>query len=117
MNYYIYVDDIRDDDTFFKYLYNHTQMEWTPIICRSAEETIFFLNYYNDNTNSIIIDLDHDLGEGHEIDNDRVLNGYDICKWIVENQMLLVGFHIHSMNVVGAQNMRQLLTHYGYKEI
>lgn len=117
MNIYIYVDDIRDDDTFFKYLHNYSQMEWIPIICRSAKEAIFFLNYYNDNSHSVIIDLDHDLGEGHEIDDSLAPSGYDICKWIVESHISLAGFHIHSMNPVGAANMRQLLTHYGYKEI
>ena len=117
MNYYIYVDDIRENDTFFKTLRNYTHMEWIPIICRSAEEAIFFLNYYNKEFYNVIIDLDHDLGEGNEIDDSIALSGYDICKYIVENHIPLVGFHIHSMNPVGAMNMRQLLTHYGYKEI
>ena len=48
INIYIYVDDIREDDTFFKKLRNYTQMEWIPIVCKSAEEAIFFLNYYNE---------------------------------------------------------------------
>lgn len=116
MNIYIYVDDIREDDTFFHHLSRYTDMGWLPIVCRSAEEAIFFLNYYNDGT-SVVIDLDHDLGEGHEVDDRMVASGYDICKHIVENQIPLLGFHIHSMNPVGAQNMRQLLTHYGYREI
>ena len=117
MNIYIYVDDIREDDTFFKKLHNYTQMEWIPIICRSAEEAIFFLNYYNKNFDNVIIDLDHDLGEGHEINDSLAPSGYDICKYIVENHISLMRFHIHSQNTVGAFNMRQLLTHYGYKEI
>ena len=117
INIYIYVDDIREDDTFFKTLYNYTHMEWIPIICHSAEEAIFFLNYYNEEFYNVIIDLDHDLGEGYEMDNSLVSSGYDICKYIVENQISLMGFHIHSMNPVGVANMRQLLTHYGYREI
>lgn len=117
MNIYIYVDDIRDDDTFFKHLHTYTQMEWIPIMCRSAEEAIFFLNYYNESFYNVIIDLDHDLGEGHEMDDSLTPSGYDICKYIVENHISLMGFHIHSMNPVGSANMRQLLTHYGYKEI
>lgn len=44
-------------------------------------------------------------------------SGYDICKYIVENHIPLVGFHLHTMNPVGRENMRRLLTHYGYKEI
>lgn len=117
INIYIYVDDIREDDTFFKKLHSYTQMEWIPIICRSAEEAIFFLNYYNEIFYNVIIDLDHDLGEGHEINDSFAHSGYDICKYIVEDQIRLMGFHIHSMNPVGSANMRQLLTHYGYKEI
>ena len=115
MNIYIYIDDIREDDSFFNKLNNYTHMNWTPIICHTAAEAIFFLNYYNNDANNIIIDLDHDLGEGNE--NELEPSGYAICKWIVENQIPLVGFHIHSMNPVGANNMRQLLTHYGYKEL
>ena len=114
-NIYIYVDDIREDDTFFQSLPMFEGHHWDAIICRSAEEAIWFLNYYNDKVN-IIIDLDHDLGEGHEMDDGMVASGYDVCKYIVENQIRLVGFHIHSMNPVGVANMRQLLTHYGYKE-
>ena len=113
MNIYIYVDDIREDDTFFKTLYNYTHMEWIPIICRSAEEAIFFLNYYNEEFYNVIIDFDHDLG----MNDDIAPSGYDICKYIVENQIPMLGFHIHSMNPVGVANMRQLLTHYGYREI
>ena len=116
MNIYLYVDDIRYDDTFFKRLLTYTNMEWIPIICRTAIEATSFLEYYNGCAN-IIIDLDHDLGEGNELDDTRTPNGYDICKKIVEWEIPLVGFHIHSMNPVGSANMRQLLTHYGYKEI
>jgi len=117
LNIYIYVDDIREDDTFFKMLRNYTHMEWIPITCRSTEEAIFFLNYYNEEFYNVIIDLDHDLGEGNEMDDGIAPSGYDICKYIVENQIPMLGFHIHSQNVVGAFNMRQLLTHYGYREI
>ena len=56
-----------------------------------------------------IISFDHDLGEDK--------TGYDIAKYIVENNINIGGFNIHSMNVVGRKNIRDLLTHYGYKEI
>lgn len=55
------------------------------------------------------ISLDHDLGEDK--------TGYDIAKYIVENQIQLKGFRVHSANIVGRFNIVQLLTHYGYKEI
>lgn len=114
MNIYIYVDDIREDDTFFNHLDAFEGSDWVPIICRTYSQTINYLSLYNGRAN-IIVDLDHDLGEGNE--NEFEPSGYEICKWIVENQVELIGFHLHSMNVVGLNNMRQLLTHYGYKEI
>lgn len=116
MNIYIYIDDIREDDTFFNHLPIYESQHWDPIICRTAAEALNWLEFYNNRAN-IIIDLDHDLGEGNEMEDSIAPSGYDICKWIVENHIPLIGFHIHSMNVVGSANMRQLLTHYGYKEI
>lgn len=116
MNIYIYVDDIRDDDTFFNHLPLYENEHWDPIICRDAYDATSWLEFYNGRAN-IIIDLDHDLGEGNELDDTRTPNGYDICKKIVEWGIPLIGFHIHSMNPVGSANMRQLLTHYGYREI
>lgn len=113
MNYYIYVDDIRDDDTWYRQ--NLTGHDWLPYICRDYQQTIDMLGVAD--INNIIIDLDHDLGEGNEMDDTLAPSGYDICKYIVENHIPLVGFHLHTMNPVGRENMRQLLTHYGYKEI
>ena len=113
MNYYIYVDDIREDDTWYRR--NLAGHDWLPYICRDYQQTIDMLGVAD--INNVIIDLDHDLGEGNEMDDSLAPSGYDICKYIVENHIPLVGFHIHSMNSVGSANMRQLLTHYGYKEI
>ena len=55
----------------------------------------------------LALDLDHDLGPGK--------TGYDFCKWLVERGWT-GKFHCHTANPVGAANMRQLLTHYGWKE-
>lgn len=108
MKIYIYVDDIRDDDTYYN---RNLYPEWRPIICRDYNQTVQVLTQHL--IDEIFIDLDHDLG----FDNDNYeYSGYDICKFIIQHQIPLVGFHIHSMNPVGVQNMRQLLTHYGYKE-
>lgn len=103
MQHYIYVDDMRTLDK--------CPDGWRPHVVRTYEDTIDLILaiLYSGETASFILDLDHDLGE--------TKSGYDICKWVVENQLPLVGFHIHSMNPVGVMNMRQLLTHYGYSEI
>lgn len=51
------------------------------------------------------LSLDHDLGEDK--------SGYDVCKWIVENDSYPTDFiTVHSQNPIGARNMMQLLTRY-----
>ena len=114
MKHYIYVDDIRENADWYN---SHLASDWRPHVCRTAQGTIDLITAicYSGETAQFILDLDHDLGEGNE--NELEPSGYEICKWIVENQIPLVGFHIHSMNSVGASNMRQLLAHYGYKEL
>lgn len=58
---------------------------------------------------SLVVDFDHDLGEDK--------TGYDIAKWLIEEYHYTASFRIHSMNSVGANNIRQLLKHYGWTEI
>lgn len=55
----------------------------------------------------IVLSTDHDLGPKK--------TGYDFCKWLVEEGWT-GKFHCHTANPVGAANMRQLLTHYGWEE-
>jgi hypothetical protein len=57
------------------------------------------------------ISFDHDLGEGK--------TGYDITKWMVENDIEYPGwipeefhFNVHSANPVGKKNIESLLTNY-----
>ena len=51
-----------------------------------------------------VIDLDHDLGEEK--------TGYDICKYIIENNIHFDKIKIHTSNPVGRDNMIQLLQRY-----
>lgn len=92
---YIYIDDMRQ-----------------PLIpdalwVKSYDEAIAALTTIS-YTLSLVIDFDHDLGEGK--------TGYDVAKWLVEYNYF-GKFRIHSMNPVGANNIRQLLKHYGWTEI
>jgi hypothetical protein len=57
----------------------------------------------------LYISFDHDLGLGK--------SGYDIAKYLVEHQIKIAGFTVHSMNPVGRKNIIQLLTHYNYQYI
>ena len=113
MRYFIYVDDIRNDNRFYLTYRIRMGEYWQPVIIRSYDEMIKFF----DRTllhDEFFLDLDHDLG----FDEDgRERNGYDICKYVIANNINVVGFHIHSMNPVGARNMRQLLTKFGIQEM
>ena len=116
MNYYLYIDDIREDLSFCDTLPLVDDKHWDPVLLRSYQEVEdFLINCYDCENDTIFLDLDHDLGEFDANNNEKT--GYDICKLIINSSPIWIyGFHIHSMNPVGAQNMRQLLTHYGCKE-
>ena len=58
------------------------------------------------------ISFDHDLGENEP-------TGYDVAKWIVSADLDGshripddFGFYVHSMNPIGAENIRYLLRNY-----
>lgn len=92
----LYVDDIR----FPKYFY---QIGARVTIARTYNKAIECIA----NNSYDIISLDHDLAEDK--------TGYDIAKYIVENQLKIGKVAIHSANPVGRDNIKQLLTHYGYE--
>ena len=110
MDVYIYVDDIRSNDSFYKGLIGN----WQPLVCRNYHDAVITIEKCAEFNDRIIIDLDHDLGFD---DDNTERSGYDICKYIVEHNLPIYAFHIHSMNPVGVANMRQLLSHYGIPEI
>lgn len=98
---YIFVDDIR------KPVRIPDGMAYT--VCRDYNTAISEIKRYIGYESEIIVDFDHDLGTNK--------SGYDIAKWIVGQGYPNIRFRIHSMNPVGVKNIRELLTHYGYKEI
>ncbi len=94
---WFYLDDEREVPVGFEAVLVRTAAQMKSLIdeCWKAEI-------------SFGIDFDHDLGS--------TVSGYDIAKYIVSNDIPMSVFHIHSMNPVGADNIRQLLSHYGYTE-
>ena len=75
--------------------------------CRNYKSAIASINYFSTCEGGIdFISFDHDLGEKK--------SGYDIAKYIVENNIPIKAFSCHSMNPVGKKNIEELLTHYGY---
>ena len=100
MKIYLYIDDER-----------HCQQVpdgYVLITTRSYRHSLNILALFAQ-TDEVIVDFDHDLGEQK--------TGYDVAKYIVENDLPLVGFRIHSVNPVGRMNIYQLLTHYGYSAL
>ena len=96
---YIYIDDMRQP-----FIHN-------AIWVKSYDEAIAAMRSAVEEMNipiALTIDFDHDLGEEK--------TGYDFAKWLIE-QNYIGKFRIHSMNPVGASNIRQLLKHYGWIEI
>lgn len=84
----IYLDDERTPKKEF------------DIIVRNYEDCIEAIK----NNKVYLISLDHDLG--------RLKTGYDVAMWLVENDIEIPNVNIHSMNVVGSQNIRKLLKRY-----
>lgn len=82
--------------------------EW--IIVRSFDEGV---SYLENNPCPSVISFDHDLGEADE------KTGYDFAKWLCDRDMDQPGFlpHdfmfvVHSMNPVGATNIKAYMNAY-----
>jgi hypothetical protein len=77
------------------------------------------IKWVNENGFPDVISFDHDLGEAHYYGNfDDGKTGYDFAKWLVEYDMATqsmpadFSFTIHSMNPIGASNIRNYLFNY-----
>lgn len=111
MYYYLYIDDIREDDTFYR---SHMDMnQWEPIVVRNGWDAMDFIDAHS--TDTIFVDLDYDLDCESEIE--CAPTGLQVCMHIVNMELPLYGFHIHSANRGGSELMRELLTEHGYKEV
>lgn len=99
---YVFVDDVRPAPRIDENLF-------VMITCRTYETVIDVIQYFHTVGQHMVLDLDHDLG--------GTKTGYDISKFLVENEIHVDEIRIHSMNPVGVANMKQLLSHYGYTVI
>ena len=95
----LWLDDFRNPTD---YVTGEYDISW-------AKNYAEFCAFINEHGLPDIICFDHDLGEEK--------SGYDICKYIVENQIPITGYAVHSMNIVGKWNIYQLMDHYGYRRI
>ena len=92
----IWLDDVRPAPEGYLHAWNY-------------ESAIYLIEHLSCLENDIeLISFDHDLGENK--------SGYDVAKYIVENNIQINGYKVHSANPVGRFNIEQLLNHYGYKK-
>ena len=94
--YKLYLDDIRTP----------RGNDW--VIVRSFEE---FTKTILERGTPDMISFDHDLG-WDAIEDKELPSGYDCAKWIVENNIGIKDFFVHSANPVGAENITRLLDNY-----
>lgn len=101
----IWVDDIRPapDNSY--------------IHCRSVNEAKTAIRFYERNfsDDTILIDLDHDSGDYFNDGEDYI----KILDWLEEEGIVDTGyfFHLHTMNPVGAENMRRIIEKNGWGEL
>lgn len=91
--YLLWIDDLRP-------IPNHYIDNYHIVTARSYNEAVHELHRFRYN----IICLDHDLGEEK--------TGYDVCKYIIENNIPCDEYRIHTSNPVGRKNMTDLLSRY-----
>lgn len=112
--HFVWIDDERPIDRRFIRRLNRIPAECDIITgwsaCETGEDAVREIKRLSQIPDcKIFVSFDHDLGFG--------VNGYDVAKWIVENKIPIAGFAVHSMNPVGAKNIIDLLTHYGYTKM
>lgn len=79
-----------------------------------AKDAIFqYERNFNDDT--ILIDLDHDSGDYFDDGGDYI----KILDWLEEEDIVNTGyfFYLHTMNSVGAENMRRIIKRNGWREV
>ena len=85
--------------------------------CRSVNEVKIVLFFYerNPSDETIILDLDYDLGDYFKDGGDAI----KLLDWLEEKRMVdaSYSFHLHTMNSVGAENMRRVIRKNGWREI
>jgi len=102
-----------DDERYPSFIWEENK---NFIITRNYNETIKYLKSLN--TSPIFISFDHDLWI---MDNWHIWKtGYDIAKWLVEYDIQKkweyipnnFKFHVHSMNPIWWQNIKDYLNNY-----
>lgn len=107
-SYVLWVDDERPVSNLIYELFKDTH---NIIVCKTFTQARIWIDEIEafQYGSEIVVCFDHDLG-GKK-------TGYDLAKYIVENNVKLAAYEVHTMNPVGRENIIQLLNHYGYRRI
>lgn len=122
-SYKLFLDDERTPLDAFRYTNNVSYLDnW--VIVRNYDQ---FISHILKSGLPEVISFDHDLADIHyqkclhvkTIDYDSLeeKTGYDCAKWLIDycmdlGNIQLPHFFVHSMNVVGRQNINGLLNNY-----
>lgn len=112
MTYVLFLDDIRFPADV-KYDYGPYK---DIIICRSMDDAVWTVEQRG---LPRFVSFDHDLAHEHYIVGDGEKTGYTFAKWlcqyIMDNELEIpddFGYHVHSMNPVGAENIRTYINNF-----
>lgn len=102
----LWIDDIREAPKDYNW-------------AKTVNETIYHIEWWEKHcseydTEGILLDIDHDAGIFYS-DGGDYIKILDWLEW--KNPNYPITIHIHSMNPVGAQNMRQIIKKNGWREI
>ena len=100
----LFLDDIRNPNSIYPDTKNK---DWD--IVRNYNE---FVDYIIKNGMPDFISFDHDLGIGNNVSDYEEKTGYDCVKYLVENEIPVKDYRIHSMNPVGKENLKCLLNNW-----
>jgi NAD+-processing family protein with receiver domain len=119
--YNLFLDDIRNPLSVLSYIRNRIYFEKKWVIVRNYDE---FVSYITENGLPQLISFDHDLADIHYIHQNQVIDydsyeektGYDCAKWLIDycmdNDKDVPEYFIHSMNIVGGQNIDKYIKNY-----
>ena len=124
MSYKLFLDDVRDPFTVFEYTGNPTYCDYWKVV-RNYDE---FVQCIMENGKPDTISFDHDLADIHygaqfgninSYNDDRCeeRTGFHCAKWFINHFIDLdiiidTEILIHSINPVGAENIRSLFNTY-----
>ena len=121
-NYNLFLDDFRNPEDAYEYFKQEDFIEKEWIVVRNYDE---FIKIIQEKGVPEILSFDHDLSDVHYTHQDTEIpydeydekTGFHCAKWLINycidnNLKLPKTIYIHSMNVVGTENIKSLFDTY-----